>query len=115
MNSPARLELVTEGRTRARADLPRPIEPVPVRLQRAGRTKPLACPYCRQRSARPLGGRTYQCFNSDCPGGPEQLFQFSSVLIVDAARGARLVAWHEARRLNEERLRDPLAALRRRD
>lgn len=94
---------------------PRAIDPLPSRLPRATRPRPLACPYCRERTARPLGGRVYQCFNPDCPGGPEELYRFSSVLVIDAIRGARLVEWRVARRLNELRLRDPLAALRRSD
>ena len=99
---------------RARADVR--VEPLPrsltVRLKAAKATGPLVCPYCRKRSACPKGGRVYLCMNGDCPGGPEIAGQYSSILIIDALRGARLVPWREARRLNDERVSDPLVALR---
>ena len=73
----------------------------------------LHCPYCRCRTTVPTGGLAYICNNPDCPGTGEEIFQFTSCLLVDAARGAYLIPWREAKRITQARIADPLAALRR--
>lgn len=92
----------------------RPIAGPPRRLPPAPSRPGLRCPYCRKVTASPVGGRFYQCQNADCPGGPESLMKHTSLLVIDAAHGVRLVTFREARALQNARITDPLAGVRRR-
>jgi len=101
----ARLEFAVEP-------ISTPMAPLPQNLPNAGERRPLSCPYCWERSASPEGLGLYQCHNPKCTGGEDPIFQFTSILVVDAARGARLLPWRDAFALAAARRRDPLAALR---